>query len=120
MHRGIHRDPRLSSNSPLYCDNIDLFARNLTYQQRQNFALVLVVSRYRRVPALSSAEGDAAAIRAPDRRSQSKNFRDIRRSIERKMGLAEEVNYANWRIKAERGLSSPRPREDLHAASQER
>jgi len=41
----------------------------LTYQQRQDFALVLVIRRHRDVPAFLSAKGDAAAIRAPDRRS---------------------------------------------------
>lgn len=43
--------------------------RALTYQQRQDFALVLVIRRHRDVPALPSAKGDAAAVRASDRRS---------------------------------------------------
>lgn len=71
-------------NACVYCTDVESFVRVLTYQQRQNFALVFVIRRHRDVPALLPAKGDTAAVRTSDRRSQSKNFPDIRKSVGRK------------------------------------
>lgn len=71
------------------------FVYTLTYQQCKYFTLVLVIRRHRDVPAIFPAESDTAAVRASDRRFQSKNFPDIRKSIEREVGLAVGVNYVN-------------------------
>jgi len=60
------------------------FIYNLTYQQYQNFALVLVISRHRDVPASLAAEGNAAAVGTADRCSQSRNFSNTRGSIGKK------------------------------------
>jgi len=62
----------------------EAFIHNLTYQQHQNFALVLVIRRHRDLSASLSAEGNAAAVGTADRCSQSKNFSNARRSIGKK------------------------------------
>lgn len=80
----------------VYYTDAELSFHVLTYQQRQDFALVLVIRRHCDVFAFLPAEGNTAAVRAPDRCSQSKNFPDIRKTIERKTGVSpEEANYAN-------------------------
>lgn len=83
-------------NIYIYYTDIESFVQVLTYQQRQDFALVLVIRRHRDVPACLSAKGDAAAVRTSDRRSQPKHFLDIRKSIERRKGDGpEKANYLN-------------------------